>query len=128
MTRRIVDSSIVLALLLGAMAVRAHDVFRDGESAARADTAAASNAIAPSPRPGPRARRDAFRQLDLVLPTPNGYRTASGAPGAQYWQQRADYVISVEIDDREQRLVGSERITYHNHSPDPLRYLWLQLD
>ncbi len=35
---------------------------------------------------------DAFRQLDVDLPTPNVYRTASGAPGSQYWQQRADYI------------------------------------
>lgn len=69
-----------------------------------------------------------FRQLEEQLPTPNAYRTASGAPGAQYWQQRADYDISVELDDENQRIIGSERITYYNHSPDSLRYLWLQLD
>ncbi|MBT5708545.1 MAG: aminopeptidase, partial [Verrucomicrobia bacterium] len=69
-----------------------------------------------------------FRQLEDQLPTPNAYRAASGAPGAQYWQQRADYDVSVELDDENQRIVGSERITYYNHSPDSLRYLWLQLD
>ncbi len=70
----------------------------------------------------------AFRQLEDQLPTPNSYRTASGAPGVDYWQQRADYDISVELDDENQRIVGTERITYYNHSPDALRYLWLQLD
>ena len=40
---------------------------------------------------------DAFRQLDVDLPTPNVYRTASGAPGNQYWQQQADYDISVSL-------------------------------
>ncbi|MCS7078824.1 MAG: M1 family metallopeptidase [Chloracidobacterium sp.] len=71
---------------------------------------------------------DKFRQLDEVLPTPNEYRTASGAPGHKYWQNRADHVINVELDDERQRLQASETITYTNNSPDELRYLWLQLD
>ncbi len=73
-------------------------------------------------------REDKFRQLEEILPTPNTYRTASGAPGHQYWQQRADYVIDVELDDAAQRITGTETITYRNHSPDTLVYLWLQLD
>ena len=73
-------------------------------------------------------QEDKFRQLEEILPTANLYRTASGAPGHQYWQQNADYKINVEIDDEKQMLIGSETITYTNHSPDPLRYLWLQLD
>lgn len=71
---------------------------------------------------------DAFRQLDVDLPTPNVYRTASGAPGNRYWQQRADYRISVTLDETERRVSASETITYTNNSPDTLRYLWLQLD
>ena len=71
---------------------------------------------------------DKFRQLEEILPTPNDYRTASGAPGHRYWQQRADYNIKVELDDSNQRIIGSETITYHNVSPDTLNYLWLQLD
>jgi predicted secreted protein len=71
---------------------------------------------------------DKFRQLDELLPTPNEYRTASGAPGHRYWQNRADHVISVELDDERQRIQASETITYTNNSPDELRYLWLQLD
>ena len=69
-----------------------------------------------------------FEQLGEQLPTPNTYRTGSGAPGVNYWQQRADYVIDVEVDDATQRLTGSETITYHNNAPEALRYLWLQLD
>jgi hypothetical protein len=69
-----------------------------------------------------------FEQLDQKLPTPNGYRSASGAPGKDYWQQRADYVINVEVDDNTQLLKGSETITYYNNSPENLKYLWLQLD
>ncbi len=72
--------------------------------------------------------RDAFRQLDVDLPTANVYRTASGAPGAQYWQQRADYKIKVHLDETQRRISASETITYSNRSPDTLRYIWLQLD
>ena len=71
---------------------------------------------------------DPFRQLEEILPTPTQIRAASGAPGRRYWQQEVDYDIDVEIDDTTQRLIGSETITYHNNSPDDLRYLWLQLD
>ena len=74
------------------------------------------------------SQADKFRQLEEILPTPNDQRTASGAPGKDYWQQRADYVIDVELDDENQRIIGSERIDYHNYSPDTLKYLWLQLD
>ena len=73
-------------------------------------------------------QRDKFRQLEEILPTPNGYRNAAGEPGPRYWQQRADYVIDVALDDEKQHLTGSEDITYNNHSPNTLRYLWLQLD
>ncbi len=69
-----------------------------------------------------------FEQLGQELPTPNSYRTGSGAPGANYWQQRADYKIDVEINDETQVLTGSETITYYNQSPDVLTYLWIQLD
>ncbi len=69
-----------------------------------------------------------FRQLGTELPTPNVYRNAAGAPGHQYWQQKADYEMEVRLDDEKQRIDGTERITYHNNSPDPLEYLWVQLD
>ncbi|MBL7873012.1 MAG: M1 family metallopeptidase [Cyclobacteriaceae bacterium] len=69
-----------------------------------------------------------FEQLDQTLPTPNEYRTGSGAPGPKYWQQKADYEIAVELNDLNQSISGTEKITYHNNSPDVLKYLWLQLD
>ena len=69
-----------------------------------------------------------FEQLGTILPTPNEYRTASGAPGPKYWQQRADYDITCELDEANRRLFGKETITYFNNSPDVLTYLWLQLD
>lgn len=68
-----------------------------------------------------------FRPIE-DWPDPTPYRTASGAPGAAYWQQRADYVIETELDDVNHIVKGSERITYHNNSPDVLTFLWLQLD
>src|SRR3989337_1867363 len=69
-----------------------------------------------------------FEQLGTVLPSPNEYRTASGAPGPKYWQQRCDYNIKAELDEKNLRLTGSETVTYFNNSPDVLTYLWLQLD
>src|SRR4028119_1938376 len=69
-----------------------------------------------------------FEELNYLLGTPNEYRTASGAPGPKYWQQRADYDISVELDEPNNVLKGSETITYFNNSPNPLSYIWLQLD
>ncbi len=69
-----------------------------------------------------------FKQLKEEVATPNVYRTASGAPGHEYYQQQADYVISVTLDDEKQSISGSEQITYHNNSPDHLAYLWVQLD
>jgi Peptidase family M1 domain len=69
-----------------------------------------------------------FRQMGTRFATPNAYRTASGAPGHLYWQQQANYNISILLDDQEQKIFGEEEIEYINHSPDPLNYLWIQLD
>ena len=75
-----------------------------------------------------RPERNKFAQLYEELPTPNVYRNAAGAPGHQYWQQKADYAIDLTLDDKEQKIYGEETITYTNNSPDALEYLWLQLD
>lgn len=69
-----------------------------------------------------------FAQLGQELPTPNEYRNAAGAPGHNYYQQKADYKIKLKLDDAKQILFGEEIITYTNNSPDKLEYLWLQLD
>lgn len=71
---------------------------------------------------------DKFRQLEELLPSANQYRTASGAPGHAYWQQRADYTIRATLDEANRAISGSGQVTYHNNSPDTLHYLWLQLD
>jgi hypothetical protein len=65
----------------------------------------------------------------LTLPQAvNRYRSADGAPGPDYWQNRADYSIHARLDTRTHRLQGSEVITYTNNSPAALDSLWLQLD
>ncbi|MBJ2175551.1 M1 family metallopeptidase [Aureibaculum sp. A20] len=74
------------------------------------------------------SNQNKFRQLKDVLATPNTQRTASGAPGKDYTQQKVDYVIDIVLDDTKQKITGSETITYHNNSADDLTYLWLQLD
>jgi hypothetical protein len=69
-----------------------------------------------------------FEQLGEILPTPNEYRTGAGAPGHLYWQQKADYEIDVTLDEEKKQIRGKETITYHNNSPETLKYLWMQLD
>ena len=71
---------------------------------------------------------DKFRQLDESLPTPNVYRNAAGEPGHEYWQQQVDYKIKATLDEENRRIQASQDITYHNNSPDTLKYLWVQLD
>ena len=69
-----------------------------------------------------------FKQLKDELATPNSFRTASGAPGRAYYQQKVDYVMDIELDDENKKIYGKEEITYTNNSPDDLSYLWIQLD
>jgi hypothetical protein len=69
-----------------------------------------------------------FRQMYSELATPNTYRSASGAPGPDYYQQQADYKMDITLDDKNIKLYGEETITYYNNSPDDLEFLWVQLD
>ena len=69
-----------------------------------------------------------FRQMKDVLATPNESRTASGAPGYAYTQQKVDYVMDIRLDEDKHQIYGDEKITYHNNSKDHLEYLWIQLD
>ena len=69
-----------------------------------------------------------FRQLKDVLPTPNNRRTASGAPGYEYTQQKVDYIMDIVLDEKTNKIFGDESITYKNNSKDHLEYLWIQLD
>ncbi len=77
---------------------------------------------------GPGAPVAKFQQLDTLLPTPSAQRLATGAPGANYWQNRADYDIRAELDDEKRTITAEATVTYHNLSPDTLDYVWVQLD
>jgi hypothetical protein len=67
-----------------------------------------------------------FRPLALPGATPA--RSAAGAPGPRYWQQRADYTLQATLDTATNVLRGSGRIYYVNRSPEPLSFVWVQLD
>ena len=82
----------------------------------------------PTEREGGHLNNNKFKQLYEEFSTPNRYRTASGAPGDSYYQQQVDYLMDLELDDRNTKLYGEETITYSNNSPDALPYLWVQLD
>ena len=69
-----------------------------------------------------------FEQLGTQLPTPNNYRSASGAPGKDYWQQKADYDIQVEINPGTREVYAKSFVTYTNNSPDNLNYIWIHLE
>ena len=69
-----------------------------------------------------------FKQLYEEFSTPNMYRSGNGAPGPAYYQQQADYVMELVLNDKDARIDGEETITYTNNSPDALEYLWVQLD
>jgi len=69
-----------------------------------------------------------FKQLYEEFSTPNRYRTASGSPGKDYYQQKVDYKMDIVLDDENSRLYGTESVSYKNNSPDELSYLWVQLD
>lgn len=69
-----------------------------------------------------------FEPIDNLINQPNSFRAASGAPGKDYWQQRANYKIDVVLDEKNNTISGEEMITYFNNSPDDLSYLWIQLE
>jgi hypothetical protein len=83
---------------------------------------------APTKKESGHYNNNRFSQMYDIMATPNMFRTASGAPGPAYYQQQADYKIDVELDDKNTKLFGTETITYHNNAPEPLEYLWVQLD
>ena len=56
------------------------------------------------------------------------YRSASGKPGHQYWQNAASYTIKAQLNDISNSIKGSVSIQYTNNSPEDLDFIWLQLD
>lgn len=93
-----------------------------------ASTLALTTAAAQQSRPAPRAVTDTSIFAPLVLPTANDARTGSGAPGARYWQNRADYTLRTTLDTAATSVKTEMTLRYTNNSPDTLRFLWLQTE
>ncbi len=85
-----------------------------------------SAAASPSQAQDSKLNQENFQTLDL--PSINVYRSASGKPGPEYWQQRTDYSIQVTLDPEARSIRGSEIIAYTNNSPHTIEFLWMQLD
>src|SRR5919112_2715519 len=90
--------------------------------------AAQQPTVVQAPEDSTRSMGDVSPFRPLELPPPTRIRRGSGAPGRDYWQQRADYVIRVSLDTVRQTVSGEERIIYTNNSPDTLDFVWIQLD
>lgn len=58
----------------------------------------------------------------------NRYRSASGVPGPDYWQNEVDYKIKATLNDTQHTLTGEITINYTNNSPDALPFIWLYLE
>ena len=133
MTRSI-SLAIALAVLAACAAQRPQVLTPIRVDTTRAAAGPAPAAVPPATAAGSGGRprtvdTDALARVDrMEWPGPNGTRSASGAPGPDYWQQRADYTIAVSLDTTEQRVAGTVTIRYTNNSPDTLRFIWLQLD
>ena len=120
-----VRGAVLTALLVPVLPLLSHPSGYGGLAAQEAREAAEAAEL---------ARRDSLRRIfdpagafePLDLPAPDAFRDSSGAPGEAYWQQRADYHIRATLTD--DRIEGTERITYTNHSPDSLTSIWVQLD
>ncbi|MDZ7624804.1 MAG: hypothetical protein U5J96_10225 [Ignavibacteriaceae bacterium] len=56
-----------------------------------------------------------------------GTRSPDGKPGKEYWQNSADYKIDVEVIPSTYEIIGNEKITYYNNSPDSLRRIVIRL-
>jgi hypothetical protein len=103
----------------------AHEPVTERATAVRIDTLQPMSMSLPGP---PVGRGADYVDVRAQWPGPNRYRSANGAPGPDYWQQRVDYRIHATLDTAMQTLAGRVTIDYTNNSPDTLRYVWLQLD
>jgi len=88
----------------------------------------AAPASAPRPRFDDTGVGDTSMFAPLALPPGNQFRSGSGAPGAKYWQNHADYDIKASLDTTSKTLTGSLKLKYTNNSPDSLRFIWLQVE
>lgn len=55
-------------------------------------------------------------------------RSASGQPGAKYWQNTADYQLTAVLNEQKNEITGTEILTYTNNSPDKISFLWMNVD
>ncbi len=108
-------ASVTTVGALATLAIGTHAFAKDG-----------TNADGPAGSTGDAVAK--FRQLDHILPSPNIYRSASGAPGPGYWQQRANHTMDIRLDEEKRRIFAESDIAYTNNSPDTLNYIWLALD
>lgn len=123
------SAPVVLALAVGALGACARQQRPVVLTPVRVDSASVVAASTPSARGYQTASDDPFARIDrLDWPGPNRYRAANGAPGPDYWQQRADYTIAATLDTAAQTVSGTVTIRYTNNSPDTLTFVWLQLD
>ncbi len=56
-----------------------------------------------------------------------GTRSRDGRPGPKYWQNHADYDISIRLDTAYKKIYGRERVFYYNESPDTLNNIVIRL-
>jgi len=54
-------------------------------------------------------------------------RSYDGKPGKNYWQNKSDYKIKVNLDPQTKLLKGSEDVVYYNNSPDSLSEIVVRL-
>lgn len=79
------------------------------------------------------AQESKYSYVDAFAPnfyTKNGneFRSASGKPGPKYWQNRADYKLTTNLNEASNQISGSVELTYTNNSPDQMEFIWMYLD
>ncbi|GAB3850049.1 M1 family metallopeptidase [Hymenobacter terrigena] len=89
---------------------------------------AAGPALAQTPNIGPAYDSRTLFNPSFIEQLSTPTRTAGGQPGAQYWQNAADYKIDARLDEKTARVTATVAITYTNNSPDALPFVWLQVD
>ncbi|WP_145030032.1 M1 family metallopeptidase [Caulifigura coniformis] len=112
--------SLLVRIVHGTALLALGGLMTSGPTALAADAPSGPFAVSPGPDP--------FAQIDSLLSAPSESRLPSGAPGPAYWQQKVSYKLDLTIDEDAKMLRGKEHVTYENHSPHTLTYLWLALE
>ncbi len=72
-------------------------------------------------------------QTNLYLPKnflkayDKGTRSYDGKPGANYFQNKSDYKIYVEVEPKTRNVKGKENISYQNNSQDTLKKIYFRM-